>query len=218
MDKRYEAYCLMDAHFYDTPARARGGNTAFARARRPTPASWTRSETDTWVVLRPDGVALPLQGWKALDEPVRGPVLPDEPGWPQGQHPAEPLQCRRPRHQQRPALGETPAQLARRGEHLVLTGVDVDDDHIGAVRQRSCDELPVFPGIRDDLHVLLARQESVERSAQESVFLDEKDTDHWRSLLSDLPHGELPPLAPLNTVRRAPGPRSRVLCHRHLPA
>ncbi len=64
MDKRYEAYCLMDAHFYDTPARARGGNTAFAQARRPAPASWTRSEMDNWVVLRPDGVTLPLQGWK----------------------------------------------------------------------------------------------------------------------------------------------------------
>ncbi|MGW0550841.1 class III lanthionine synthetase LanKC [Streptomyces altiplanensis] len=64
MDKRYEAYCLMDAHFYDTPARARGGNTTFAQARRPAPASWTRSETDNWVVLRPDGVTLPLQGWK----------------------------------------------------------------------------------------------------------------------------------------------------------
>ncbi len=64
MDKRYEAYCLMDAHFYDTPARARGGNTAFTQARRPAPASWARSEMDNWVVLRPDDVTLPLQGWK----------------------------------------------------------------------------------------------------------------------------------------------------------
>ncbi|RST13270.1 lantipeptide synthetase [Streptomyces sp. WAC05374] len=64
MDKRYEAYCLMDADFYDAPGRAQGGDTAFAQATRPAPATWRRSEVDEWVVLRPDGVPLPLQGWK----------------------------------------------------------------------------------------------------------------------------------------------------------
>ncbi|MEV3988530.1 class III lanthionine synthetase LanKC [Streptomyces sp. NPDC049837] len=64
MDKRYEAYCLMDADFYDTPDRARGGDTAFAQAECPAPDTWRRSEVDDWVVLRPDDVRLPLQGWK----------------------------------------------------------------------------------------------------------------------------------------------------------
>ncbi|MDN3292759.1 class III lanthionine synthetase LanKC [Streptomyces ficellus] len=64
MDKRYEVYCLMDAHFYDAPARAHGGDTAFAQTRRPAPETWQRSELDDWVVLRPDGAQLPLQGWK----------------------------------------------------------------------------------------------------------------------------------------------------------
>ncbi|MFF8643152.1 class III lanthionine synthetase LanKC [Streptomyces sp. NPDC015345] len=64
MDKRYEVYCLMDARFYDTPARAHGDGTAFAQARRPAPDTWQRSELDDWIVLRPDGARLPLQGWK----------------------------------------------------------------------------------------------------------------------------------------------------------
>ncbi|TJZ54277.1 lantipeptide synthetase [Streptomyces piniterrae] len=64
MDKRYEAYCLMDAFFYDAPARAHGGETAFEQARCPAPDGWKRSELDDWVVFRPDDVALPLQGWK----------------------------------------------------------------------------------------------------------------------------------------------------------
>lgn len=64
MDKRYEVYCLMDTRFYDTPARARGDDTAFAQARRPAPDTWQRSELDDWIVLRPDGARLPLQGWK----------------------------------------------------------------------------------------------------------------------------------------------------------
>ncbi|ORT60660.1 class III lanthionine synthetase LanKC [Streptomyces sp. CB03238] len=64
MDKRYEAYCLMDADFYDTPGLVHGGDTAFAQARRPAPGTWRRSEVDDWIVLRPDDVPLPLQGWK----------------------------------------------------------------------------------------------------------------------------------------------------------
>ncbi|MEU5582488.1 hypothetical protein ABZ791_33335 [Streptomyces huasconensis] len=64
MDKRYEVYCLMDAHFYDTPARARGGGTTFAQARRPVPDTWRRSELEDWVVLAPEGARLPPQGWK----------------------------------------------------------------------------------------------------------------------------------------------------------
>ncbi|MEV0600142.1 class III lanthionine synthetase LanKC [Streptomyces sp. NPDC050315] len=64
MDKRYEVYCLMDPHFYDAPARAQGGETAFAQARRPAPHGWRRAELDDWIVFRPAGGTLPLQGWK----------------------------------------------------------------------------------------------------------------------------------------------------------
>ncbi|MGW0565376.1 class III lanthionine synthetase LanKC N-terminal domain-containing protein [Streptomyces sp. NPDC003016] len=80
----------------------RNGRGPGGQAPRAPTASWTRSERDNWVVLRPDGGTLPLQGWK--------------------------------------------------------------------------------------------------------LFLDEKDTDHWRSLLSDLPRGESSPLVPVNAVRHAPGP------------
>lgn len=64
MNERYEAYCLADPVFYDSPARAQGGDVDFAAARRPIPSGWKRSELDDWLVLRPEGVRLPPQGWK----------------------------------------------------------------------------------------------------------------------------------------------------------
>jgi serine/threonine protein kinase len=63
VDKRYEAYCLTDQHFYDVPVREQGRG-GFARARSPAPRYWTRHELDDWLVLRPDGLELPVQGWK----------------------------------------------------------------------------------------------------------------------------------------------------------
>ncbi|WP_306801462.1 class III lanthionine synthetase LanKC [Streptomyces sp. T12] len=64
VDMRYEAYCLIDPDFYDTPARAKGGSDDFELARCPAPDGWVRSDLDSWVVLTPEGVDLPLQGWK----------------------------------------------------------------------------------------------------------------------------------------------------------
>ncbi|MFI9023986.1 class III lanthionine synthetase LanKC [Streptomyces sp. NPDC053560] len=64
MDKRYEVYCLMDPHFYDAPARAEGGETAFPQALGPAPDGWRRAEVDDWIAFRPGGGTLPAQGWK----------------------------------------------------------------------------------------------------------------------------------------------------------
>ncbi|WP_318721713.1 class III lanthionine synthetase LanKC [Streptomyces albicerus] len=61
---RYEAYCLMDSHFYDTPTRAREQRSDFDQTRCPAPDTWERSELDGWVVFNPDDVELPPQGWK----------------------------------------------------------------------------------------------------------------------------------------------------------
>lgn len=64
MDKRYEVFCLVDPHFYDTPSRADGEQDGFAQARCQVPDTWTRSKLDDWLVLSPDGGELPPQGWK----------------------------------------------------------------------------------------------------------------------------------------------------------
>ncbi|MGW3117807.1 class III lanthionine synthetase LanKC [Streptomyces sp. NPDC001107] len=63
MDKRYEVYCLTDAHFYDAPhhGRTRG---RFRQAGLRLPDSWAREELGDWVVCRPTGSVLPRQGWK----------------------------------------------------------------------------------------------------------------------------------------------------------
>ncbi|WP_324607670.1 class III lanthionine synthetase LanKC [Streptomyces sp. NRRL S-646] len=61
---RYEAYCLLDPHFYETPTRAREQRSDFAQTRRPAPDGWQRSGFGEWVVFSPDGVELPPQGWK----------------------------------------------------------------------------------------------------------------------------------------------------------
>ncbi|MQS08925.1 class III lanthionine synthetase LanKC [Streptomyces alkaliphilus] len=74
MDKRYEAFCLADPYFYETPARgparSREGNGTggtsreFPAARRPVPAGWTTGRAGDWLHLHPEGVELPAQGWK----------------------------------------------------------------------------------------------------------------------------------------------------------
>lgn len=64
MDKRYEAYCLTDPFFYDSPRQLRTENFDFELARSPVPEGWDRSELEDWVVYRPEKVQLPPQGWK----------------------------------------------------------------------------------------------------------------------------------------------------------
>lgn len=65
MDKRYEVYCLVDPWFYDAPAHTgRDESHDFGAARRPVPGGWVRGELGDWLVYRPDGLKLPVQGWK----------------------------------------------------------------------------------------------------------------------------------------------------------
>ncbi|MDB1087786.1 class III lanthionine synthetase LanKC [Streptomyces sp. ACA25] len=71
MDKRYEAFCLADRHFYETPDRwSSGGNGKagteglFETAERPLPENWTGVRSGDWLQIRPDRSDLPQQGWK----------------------------------------------------------------------------------------------------------------------------------------------------------
>ncbi|WP_037576260.1 class III lanthionine synthetase LanKC [Phaeacidiphilus oryzae] len=77
MEKRYEAYCLADRTFYETPgapgaglgagsgARTAGGDAGLlAAADRPTPDGWRRTALGDWVQLHPENAELPAQGWK----------------------------------------------------------------------------------------------------------------------------------------------------------
>jgi tRNA A-37 threonylcarbamoyl transferase component Bud32 len=64
MDKGYEAYCLADRVFYDSPTRAARDLVGFEFARRPVPEGWQREQLDDWLAYRPMDVKLPPQGWK----------------------------------------------------------------------------------------------------------------------------------------------------------
>jgi tRNA A-37 threonylcarbamoyl transferase component Bud32 len=63
--KGHEVYCLVDPLFYDSPTLyARPDSSMFEMAAAPVPAGWKRNELDDWLVYIPEGVELPLQGWK----------------------------------------------------------------------------------------------------------------------------------------------------------
>ena len=64
MIELYEPYCLADPTYFEQPERRDDSGTLFDVALRPPPLAWTRADRGTSVVLRPDGVALPPQGWK----------------------------------------------------------------------------------------------------------------------------------------------------------
>lgn len=64
MDTSFEAFCLADDAFYETPVRWVSPAGAFEATSRALPAGWERGHRDPWVVLHPPGVALPPQGWK----------------------------------------------------------------------------------------------------------------------------------------------------------
>ena len=61
LEPRYEAYCLADPVFYESPVR---GHPDYAVADRPLPDSWQRAEQEDWLVCVPAGISLPAQGWK----------------------------------------------------------------------------------------------------------------------------------------------------------
>jgi hypothetical protein len=64
VDPEYEAYCLVDPDFYDSPHHRVRDETVYEPARQDPPPGWTRSELDDWLVYHPDGLELPPQGWK----------------------------------------------------------------------------------------------------------------------------------------------------------
>ena len=64
MDKRYELYCLADRRFYDSPDGAVARNIDFEVSSRPLPPGWERVHGDEWLIYRPPGTVIPLQGWK----------------------------------------------------------------------------------------------------------------------------------------------------------
>jgi len=64
MDRAYEAYCIADPLFYDSPARPDGDEAVFEPARQPAPSGWEQANLDDWLVRMPADAALPPQGWK----------------------------------------------------------------------------------------------------------------------------------------------------------
>ncbi|MFL5908138.1 MAG: class III lanthionine synthetase LanKC [Solirubrobacterales bacterium] len=64
MDAAYEAYCLADPLFYDSPTATRGNDVDFAIAQAPPPPGWEHGELDDWLMYRPQSCQLPGQGWK----------------------------------------------------------------------------------------------------------------------------------------------------------
>jgi len=64
MDVRYEPFCFADPLFYDSPRRWQRNASDFEAAGARVPAGWQRSERDLWIVLQPEGLRLPSQGWK----------------------------------------------------------------------------------------------------------------------------------------------------------
>ncbi|MCX2967835.1 MULTISPECIES: class III lanthionine synthetase LanKC [Streptomyces] len=68
MDSRYEAYCLADRVFYETPDRLSAGSgdrdATLRTARRTVPSGWRHARHGDWLELRPDEGTFPAQGWK----------------------------------------------------------------------------------------------------------------------------------------------------------
>ncbi len=69
MDTRYEAYCMADPVFYDSPAAASSvvspiGHGEFDQTIGDVPQDWARGELNEWIYLRPAITDLPNQGWK----------------------------------------------------------------------------------------------------------------------------------------------------------
>ncbi|MGQ0718154.1 MAG: class III lanthionine synthetase LanKC [Pseudonocardiales bacterium] len=64
MDKRYEVYCLVDSHFYDSTTQLGEQPRDFELGHVPVPEGWAASELEDWCVHSPVGTELPAQGWK----------------------------------------------------------------------------------------------------------------------------------------------------------
>lgn len=64
MDDRYEAYTMLDRHFYDAVRGLGPAGHGFAAAERELPERWRRYGQDDWTVVEPQPLELPAQGWK----------------------------------------------------------------------------------------------------------------------------------------------------------
>jgi len=62
MDMRYEAFCLADPQFYETPAGWGDDGDSFDVPSCP--PGWERAQSGVWSLLRPAGHSGPEQGWK----------------------------------------------------------------------------------------------------------------------------------------------------------
>ncbi|ACU73103.1 serine/threonine protein kinase [Catenulispora acidiphila DSM 44928] len=64
MDDRYEAYTMLDRHFYDAVRGVGPATPGFAAGERELPSGWRRYGQDDWTVVEPTPLELPAQGWK----------------------------------------------------------------------------------------------------------------------------------------------------------
>jgi hypothetical protein len=64
MTDLYEEYCHADPTFFDSQSQANDIGELFQDVLPSVPDGWSTVDMDTWRVLRPDGVPLPVQGWK----------------------------------------------------------------------------------------------------------------------------------------------------------
>ena len=64
MNRGYEMFCGTDRDFYDSETVAGVEEELFAIARREVPGGWESRRTDDWLMLAPDAIRLPSQGWK----------------------------------------------------------------------------------------------------------------------------------------------------------
>src|SRR5437762_11749491 len=64
MNDRYEAFCMASPLFYEALHSRGTAGTPFGVGERPVPAGWRREEQDDWLVIVPEDIELPMQGWK----------------------------------------------------------------------------------------------------------------------------------------------------------
>ncbi len=64
MNDRYEAFCMASPLFYEALHSRGTAGTPFGVGERALPAGWRREEQDDWLVVVPEEIDLPMQGWK----------------------------------------------------------------------------------------------------------------------------------------------------------
>ena len=63
MNNDYEAYCMADPYFYESPASEAAADS-YALSRREAPHLWMKVLRGDWVIVSPEDHELPSQGWK----------------------------------------------------------------------------------------------------------------------------------------------------------